>query len=108
MLNHIYIYIYACYTSLLTGLLTHNLTVSDINYVIATHGHIDHVGNLNLFSSGICTFIVGHDIYNDCYYTDNDLDKVRHYRCINSWLVIWITFGLIRYRFKTWVDYLYG
>lgn len=27
----------------------HKLTPSDINYVICTHGHSDHIGNNNLF-----------------------------------------------------------
>jgi glyoxylase-like metal-dependent hydrolase (beta-lactamase superfamily II) len=44
----------------------HGLSPSDIDYVICTHGHIDHVGNLNLFTNA--KFIVGYDIMDgDCY-----------------------------------------
>ena len=44
----------------------HGLVPSNIEYVICTHGHIDHVGNLNLFSNA--KFIVGYDIMDgDCY-----------------------------------------
>ncbi|XP_026474179.1 metallo-beta-lactamase domain-containing protein 1 [Ctenocephalides felis] len=34
---------------ILNGLAKHKLTPSDINYVICTHGHSDHIGNNNLF-----------------------------------------------------------
>lgn len=76
---------------ILTGLTTHHLTVSDIDYVIATHGHVDHVGNLNIFPSN-CTFIVGHDIYKDCYYTDNDLGKGGCYQ-LNDEVYVMSTAG---------------
>ncbi|XP_052783046.1 metallo-beta-lactamase domain-containing protein 1-like [Mya arenaria] len=38
----------------------HGLTPADIAYVVCTHGHSDHVGNLNLFPGA--TFIVSVDI----------------------------------------------
>ncbi|CAH1781991.1 unnamed protein product [Owenia fusiformis] len=45
---------------ILQGLARHELTADDVHYVVCTHGHSDHVGNLNLFPNA--TFIVGHDI----------------------------------------------
>nr|CDS28123.1 metallo beta lactamase domain containing protein [Hymenolepis microstoma] len=40
----------------------HNLNSQDINYVICSHGHVDHVGNLHDFPNA--TIIVGTDILN--------------------------------------------
>lgn len=39
----------------------------DINYVVCTHGHSDHVGNLNLFPDA--TFIVSYDVSKKDEYT---------------------------------------
>ena len=52
---------------LLQKLGEHHIVPEDVNYVICTHGHIDHVGNLNLFTSAVQ--IVSHDILleNDIY-----------------------------------------
>ncbi|VUZ43853.1 unnamed protein product [Hymenolepis diminuta] len=38
----------------------HNLNNEDINYIICSHGHVDHVGNLHDFPNA--TIIVGTDI----------------------------------------------
>ena len=47
----------------------HHLTPEDINYVISTHGHSDHVGNNNLFLKAI--HIVGQSVSKgDEYYLD--------------------------------------
>ena len=48
----------------------HGLAPSDIDYVICTHGHIDHVGNLNLFPGA--KFIVGYDIMDGDSYAEHD------------------------------------
>lgn len=50
-----------------------NLTVNDINWVISTHGHSDHIGNNNLFQKA--KQIVGNSIsYLETYYL-HDFDK---------------------------------
>lgn len=45
---------------LLEKLKEHNIAPEEVNYVVCTHGHVDHVGNLNLFSNAI--LMVSHDI----------------------------------------------
>lgn len=45
---------------LISELTRQGVTPNDINYVVCTHGHSDHVGNLNLFLQS--THIVGTDI----------------------------------------------
>ncbi|WAR27268.1 MBLC1-like protein [Mya arenaria] len=42
------------------GLKLHDLVPEKIDYVVCTHGHSDHVGNLNLFLNAI--HIISHDI----------------------------------------------
>jgi glyoxylase-like metal-dependent hydrolase (beta-lactamase superfamily II) len=44
---------------LLAALSAHNLTPRDIACVVCTHGHVDHVGNANLFPHA--TFLSGQD-----------------------------------------------
>lgn len=46
------------------------LSPDDINILIGTHGHPDHVGNLNLFTNAKFHF-VGHSIYQDDRYRDH-------------------------------------
>ncbi|XP_074621687.1 LOW QUALITY PROTEIN: metallo-beta-lactamase domain-containing protein 1-like [Acropora palmata] len=48
---------------LLNKLAEHGVSPDDINYVVCTHGHVDHVGNLNLFANAV--HIVSHDILHD-------------------------------------------
>ncbi|MEM7813471.1 MAG: MBL fold metallo-hydrolase [Candidatus Aenigmatarchaeota archaeon] len=43
------------------------LSPEDINYVVCTHGHSDHIGNLNLFRNAI--HIVSYDIAEKDVYT---------------------------------------
>lgn len=42
---------------ILSGLAKESIRCEDVNYAIATHGHSDHLGNLNLFTAA--THIVG-------------------------------------------------
>jgi glyoxylase-like metal-dependent hydrolase (beta-lactamase superfamily II) len=56
----------------------HGLMPSDIDYVICTHGHIDHVGNLNLFPDA--KFIVGHDIMDGDSYAEHDFKDGNIYK----------------------------
>lgn len=54
---------------LLSLLSDHGLQPIDIDFVIGTHGHPDHIGNLNLFTSCKAKHIVGYSIYQkDTYY----------------------------------------
>ena len=49
------------------GLKQHSLAPSDISYAIGTHGHSDHIGNLNLFTQA--QHIVGYTIHTgDSFY----------------------------------------
>lgn len=48
----------------------HGLEVKDIDYVVSTHGHSDHVGNNNLFLKAL--HLVGRCVsYKQTYYDDN-------------------------------------
>lgn len=50
---------------------------ADIDYVVCTHGHADHVGNNNLFPGA--TFIVSHDICRGDIYTFHDFKSGASY-----------------------------
>lgn len=58
---------------LIAGLRQRNLNCDDINYVVCTHGHSDHVGNLNLFVKAL--HIVGWSIAREDTYTLHPFDK---------------------------------
>lgn len=54
---------------LLEKLKQHGISPQEINYVVCTHGHVDHVGNLNLFDNAVQ--MVSHDILQEQdIYTD--------------------------------------
>ena len=54
---------------LLEKLKQHGISPQEINYVVCTHGHVDHVGNLNLFDNAVQ--MVSHDILQERdIYTD--------------------------------------
>ena len=63
---------------LIKRLQDHGLAPSDIDYVICTHGHIDHVGNLNLFPDA--KFIVGYDIMHGDSYVEHDFKEGNIYK----------------------------
>ena len=45
----------------------HSLSCDDINFVVCTHGHSDHIGNNNLFLNA--KHIVGYGVsFQDIYY----------------------------------------
>lgn len=51
---------------IIDGLKKHDLTPDKIEYVVCTHGHSDHVGNLNLFLNAIhivCQELCAGDLY---------------------------------------------
>lgn len=54
-----------------------DLEPADVSYVIGTHGHSDHVGNLNLFPSA--TVIVGYDVSQGDRYLPNKLAEGQAY-----------------------------
>lgn len=54
-----------------------DLEPADISFVIGTHGHSDHVGNLNLFPSA--TMIVGYDVNQGDRYLPNKLAEGQAY-----------------------------
>ncbi|KAL1506567.1 hypothetical protein ABEB36_005903 [Hypothenemus hampei] len=59
---------------LIEALKLHNLHPDDIDYVICTHGHSDHIGNNNLFQNA--THIVGFSISKrDEYSLSHDFSK---------------------------------
>lgn len=60
----------------------HDLSPSNIDYVICTHGHIDHVGNLNLFPNA--KFIVGYDIMYGDSYQDHDFKNGKNFIVDNN------------------------
>lgn len=64
----------------------HNLTCSDINYVICTHGHSDHVGCNYLFTNAYI-HIVGYCISNNDLYLECDFKNGEEYM-INEYLKI--------------------
>lgn len=53
------------------------LRPGEIDYVVCTHGHSDHVGNNNLFADA--TFIVSHDICRGDLYTFHDFRSGKSY-----------------------------
>jgi glyoxylase-like metal-dependent hydrolase (beta-lactamase superfamily II) len=57
--------------AILELLVRQSLAPADIAYVVCTHGHIDHVGNANLFERA--TFISGHDQSRGDHFTTLDL-----------------------------------
>lgn len=69
---------------LLEKLKQHEIAPEDMNYVICTHGHVDHVGNLNLFPNAV--HMVSHDILQEQdIYADppENFDKGEPY-CIDG------------------------
>ncbi|XP_077598113.1 metallo-beta-lactamase domain-containing protein 1 [Stigmatopora nigra] len=63
--------------SLLESLRRRGLEPRDIHVVVGTHGHSDHVGNLNLFPSAV--IIVGHDVSRSDVYLPNRLGRGEAY-----------------------------
>ncbi|XP_021372107.1 metallo-beta-lactamase domain-containing protein 1-like isoform X1 [Mizuhopecten yessoensis] len=57
---------------ILKGLEKHGTCPDKIEYVVCSHGHSDHVGNLNLFVHA--THILSHDVCHGDDYTNHDFD----------------------------------
>lgn len=59
------------------------LSVNDIDTLVCTHGHSDHVGNLNIFS-GSCKIIVSHDVSLGNIYEQFDFCSEISYKLSND------------------------
>ncbi|KAK7090571.1 metallo-beta-lactamase domain-containing protein 1-like isoform X2 [Littorina saxatilis] len=75
---------------LLNGLKANGLSPDLINYVICSHGHSDHVGNLNLFQNSV--HIVSYDICKGDQYIMHDFIEGIPYE-IDENVEIWPTPG---------------
>lgn len=62
---------------LVDALKQQDVSPPDINIVVGTHGHVDHIGNLNLFPNA--KFIVGFDICKSNVYEDFDFNTHSEY-----------------------------
>ncbi|XP_075062611.1 metallo-beta-lactamase domain-containing protein 1 [Mixophyes fleayi] len=58
---------------ILHSLQSRGVSPDDVTNVICTHGHSDHVGNLNLFPKA--EILVSHDLWRDGFYVSNNLSK---------------------------------
>lgn len=75
MLWHADLHINHTFCFSFSGLQDHDLCPDKIDYVICTHGHSDHVGNLNLFPSSC--LVVSYDICHRDRYTVHDFAQVN-------------------------------
>jgi len=64
---------------ILSALKKEGLRPRDIDYVVCTHGHSDHIGNNNLFPSA--TFIVSYDVSKKDLYTFHDFRAASYRIC---------------------------
>ncbi|KAM4675016.1 metallo-beta-lactamase domain-containing protein 1 [Discoglossus pictus] len=56
--------------TLVQCLRSHGVTPDDVTHVIGTHGHSDHIGNLNLFPKA--EILVSYDLWRNGYYVAHD------------------------------------
>ncbi|XP_069502492.1 metallo-beta-lactamase domain-containing protein 1 [Ambystoma mexicanum] len=75
---------------LLQHLVRHSLQPTDVTYVVCTHGHSDHVGNLNLFPTA--TILVSYDICKGDCYLSHDFRSGHPFQ-IDSWVEVFPTPG---------------
>ncbi|XP_029436490.1 metallo-beta-lactamase domain-containing protein 1 [Rhinatrema bivittatum] len=75
---------------ILQRLAEHGLQPTDVTHVVCTHGHSDHVGNLNLFPEA--TFLVSYDICRRDHYLSHDFGAGVPY-LIDSWVEVIATPG---------------
>ncbi|XP_060710620.1 metallo-beta-lactamase domain-containing protein 1 [Hemiscyllium ocellatum] len=76
---------------LLQSLGTHGLEPEDVSLVVCTHGHSDHVGNLNLFPEA--TIVVSHDVCRrGDVYLSQGLGSGLPYR-VDDWVEVFPTPG---------------
>ena len=58
---------------ILDGLATHRVAAADVAWVVNTHGHLDHIGNNNLFPAA--TFVLDGDIARSGEYRTHDFAR---------------------------------
>lgn len=63
---------------IIKSLANYGINPNEIDHVVCTHGHSDHVGNLNLFPNA--KFIVGFDISEGDHYLDHDFKGGKIYK----------------------------
>jgi glyoxylase-like metal-dependent hydrolase (beta-lactamase superfamily II) len=63
--------------AIISALAAEGLSPADVDHVICTHGHSDHVGNIGLFPHA--TLIVSHDISNGDLYTSHPFARGERY-----------------------------
>jgi glyoxylase-like metal-dependent hydrolase (beta-lactamase superfamily II) len=63
--------------ALVRGLQAEHLRPADIDHVVCTHGHSDHVGNIGLFPHA--TLIVSHDVSSGDLYTSHPFARGEPY-----------------------------
>ncbi|XP_066245351.1 metallo-beta-lactamase domain-containing protein 1 [Euwallacea similis] len=74
-------------SKIVAALQKHGITPNDINYVICTHGHSDHIGSNYLFQNAI--HIVGFSVsQGDHYYLSPDIAKGDNYEITDNIKVI--------------------
>jgi glyoxylase-like metal-dependent hydrolase (beta-lactamase superfamily II) len=71
---------------ILLALEANGLTPDDINYVVSTHGHSDHIGNNNLFLKA--KHIVGYCVSVKDQYFLHPFDKGKRYVFHMNWCVV--------------------
>lgn len=71
---------------LLASLKDRGLDPVDVNLVVGTHGHSDHIGNLGLFPNALV--IVGYDISEGDAYRPNTLAHGQSY-CVDEHVSQW-------------------
>ncbi|XP_056426165.1 metallo-beta-lactamase domain-containing protein 1-like isoform X1 [Hyla sarda] len=62
---------------LICSLQIHGVSPEDVTHVICTHGHSDHVGNLNLFTKA--EILVSYDLWRDGSYVSHDFRSGEPY-----------------------------
>ncbi|RUS77527.1 hypothetical protein EGW08_014711 [Elysia chlorotica] len=75
---------------IIRGLMRQNVRPEDINYMVCTHGHPDHVGNINLFTKAV--LIMGFNIQFEDRYFLHDFKQGIPYE-IDEEVEVWPTPG---------------
>jgi glyoxylase-like metal-dependent hydrolase (beta-lactamase superfamily II) len=71
---------------LLDSLVKHKVSPNDIDYVICTHGHSDHIGNNNLFLNAL--HIVGFSVSRKYDYYNHSFTSGDHYVIDNNLSIV--------------------
>lgn len=74
-------YGFVSYHCSILALAQNGVNAEEIDYIIGTHGHSDHIGNLNLFPKA--THIICYDINKGNIYHCHPFHEVRVYTVIS-------------------------